>query len=291
MLNDFFKLNGDCDEFNDVDELKSALRNSNDLRNVIFLPARLTLEDLDDKRDLFTDITFNNVSFRETAFHGITFRRCVFEACLFMSTRFIDCEFHQCKFVGCNPLKIEFKNTYVDPEIFVGMLDKKKRSNIGVHLFQQLHRNAIETEQPKFSRTAEFNMRKWQRYDLDYKYPGWKKFTPGCFGSWSTNLLSYLFVGYGIRGKFWVFWAVLLGVLSAGTNFIWWESLEVVGRDNADIPRDFINVLFYTVTTLGNFGHLAPGSNVGKLVFIIQAGSGLFIVGLFLRWLIRQALR
>ena len=291
MLKDFFKLNGDCDDFHAVSDLTTALRNSNDLRNVVFRPARLTLEDLDEKRDLFTDITFNNVSFRDTTFSGITFRRCVFEGCLFMSARFINCEFHKCKFVGCNPHKIEFKNTYVDPDIFVGMLDKKKRANIGIHLFQQLYRNSIETEQPKFSRTAEFNMRKWERYNLDYEYRDGNKSKSEYFREWSANMLSYVLVGYGLRAKFWVFWAVLFGVFSVGANFILWESLDVVGRDNTAIPGHFTNVLFYTVTTLGNFGDLTPGSNFGKLLFIAQAGLGLFIVGLFLRWLVRKAIR
>ena len=291
MLDNFFRLNGACDEFRHVDDLKYALRNSNDLRNVVFFPGSLTFEDLDWQRDSFTNITFNNVSFSITDISGITFRGCTFEDCLFMSTRFINCEFHNCKFIGCNPQKIEFINTYIDPEVFVGMIDEVKHSNIGIHLFQRLYKNAMETEQPKFVRTAEFNMRKWERYDLNYKYPGWNKFRGACFRIWSTNILSYLFVGYGLRAKFWFFWAVLMGVFWVTANYFLWDCLDVVGRDDMAIKRNLIDVLFYTVTTLGGSGDLVPRSDVGKLLFLFQAGVGLFIVGLSLRWLVRLAIR
>ena len=291
MLTDFFKLNGECDRFDDQVRLISAFRNSNEIRNVIFLPDTLTRNDLGVQRTLFTDKTFNNVSFSRTVISGITFTRCTFEDCLFVTTQFINCEFHECIFRGCNTHKIVFKETYIDPSIFQGMLDKKKRSNIGVHLFQQLYKNAMNTEQPKYARTAEFNMRKWERYDLDYKYPGWKKLHTSCFQEWTTNVLSYILVGYGIRARFWLFWVMLVGLLSALTNYIWWDCLDVAGPDGQGVDHTFVGVLFYTASTLGGFGNLGPGSTVGRLVFMTEAGFGLIMLGLFLRWLVKLALR
>ena len=76
-----------------------------------------------------------------------------------------------------------------------------------------------------------------------------------------------------------------------GTNYVLWDCLDVIGRDEMAIKRNLIDVLFYTVTTMGGFGDLAPGSDVGKLLFVVQAGFGLFTVGLFLRWLVRLAIR
>ena len=291
MLTNFFKLNGECDRFDNHDKLTSAFRNSNELRNVIFLPDRLTLNDLGVPRTYFTDKTFDNVSFSKTLISGITFRRCTFKDCLFIATQFIDCEFHECTFLGCNPHKIVFKETYIDPSIFKGMLNKKEHSNIGIYLFQQLYKNAMDTGQPKYARTAEFNMRKWERYALDYKYPGWKKLHRSCFPEWTTNVVAYILVGYGIRARFWLSWAILVGMASISANYIWWDCLEVAGPNGQGVARTLVDVLFYTASTLGGFGNLSPGSTVGRLVFVIEAGFGLIILGLFLRWIVRLALR
>ena len=291
MLTNFFKLNGECDRFCKHDQLTSAFRNSNELRNVIFLPNTLTLDDLGVPRTYFTGKTFNNVSFSKTVISGITFRRCTFEDCLFMATQFIDCEFHECKFLGCNPQKIVFKETYINPSIFQGMLKKKEHSNIGVHLFQQLYKNAMDTAQPKYARTAEFNMRKWERYDLDYKYPGLGKLNWSCFPEWMANVLAYILVGYGIRARFWLSWMIFVGLVSVFANYIWWDPLEVSGPTGQRVDRTFVDVLFYTASTLGSFGNWGPGSTVGKLVLMIEAGLGLSILTLFLRWLVKLALR
>lgn len=291
MLNDFFTLNGECDRFDDYAQFMSAFRNSNEIRNVIFLPGTLTLGDLDAPRTFFEDKTFNNVSFSKTAITGITFRRCTFEDCLFIATQFINCEFHECIFSGCNTHKIEFKDTYIDPSIFVGMIDKKRYSNVGIHLFQRLYRNAIDTEQPEYSRTAEFNMRKWERYDLDYKYRSRRMSGKSYFRRWTTNILAYILVGYGIRARFWLFWAILVSSLSVSANYIWWDCLDVAGPNGQGVGRTFVGVMFYTASTFGSFGNLGPGSTIGRLAFMTEAGVGLFIVGLFLRWLIRLALR
>ena len=291
MLTDFFKLNGECDRFDTPNRLVSAFRNSNELLNAIYLPDALTVDDLGEQRTLFTGKTFKNVSFSKTRISGITFRRCTFEDCLFITTQFINCDFHECKFLYCNPHKILFKDTYIDPSIFEGMLNKKKHSNIGIHLFQQLYRNAMDTEQPKYARTAEFNMRKWERYDLDYKYPGWKKFGGSSCRDWTGNLLAYVLVGYGIRARFWFSWAMLVGLLSITFNFFCWDSLDIAGSDGQVIDRTFVGVLYYTASTFGSFGNLGPGSSFGRLVFMIEAGLGLVILGLFLRWLVRLALR
>ena len=201
MLTDFFKLNGECYRFYNHDQLTSAFRDSNKLLNVIFLPDTLTLDDLGVQRNYFTGKTFNNVSFPQTVISGITFRGCTFKDCLFMGTQFINCEFHECKFLGCNPYKIVFKETYIDPSIFQGMLNKKDHSNIGVHLFHQLYRNAMDTEQPKYARTAEFNMRKWERYDLDHKYRGWRKLYKPWVPEWTVNVFAYPESTEGVENK------------------------------------------------------------------------------------------
>ena len=291
MLTDFFHLNDPFDEFHSFQELKSALRNSNDLRNVAFYPNKLTSKDLERQRSLFTKITFTNVSFSKTEISDVTFQECKFVDCLFIDTRFEDSEFHQCTFRGCNPHKAEFNNTYIDPEVFVGMIDKKKYPNVGIYLFQQLYKNSMSMGQTPFARIAEFNVRKWERYNLKRKYRGQNKSKWGYFRDWSTNIFSYLVTGYGIRARFWISWAILIGMISVCFNYLFWDYLDVAGRDGTVAKYDLIEVLFYTVTTFVGRGILAPGSDFGKLAFIVQTCLGLFMVGVFLRWIMRLVVR
>ena len=176
VLDDYFYLNEPYTKYRSVDQLKNVLINSNDLRDVMFLPRTLTLKDLGEDLDLFTDKTFTNVSFSKTDISGVSFTRCTFIDCLFINTKIDDCEFHRCNFDGCNPFRIEINSTYIDPRVFEGMINKSKHANVGIHLFQQLYDNAVKTNQPNFARTAEFNMRQWERHILSYRYSDRSKF-------------------------------------------------------------------------------------------------------------------
>ena len=144
----------------------------------------------------------------------------------------------------CNPYKIEFKSTYINPSFFEGTLDKVKHSNIGVHLFQELYRNAVDMRHGKFARAAEFNLNKWQRYVFDREYPGLAKFKTFRFFEWLQNILFWILAGYGLRPKFLVAWAVAVGTASVTTNYIWWDSLQVLGLDGPEKTKTFIGVLY-----------------------------------------------
>ena len=286
MLADFFKLNAPFTVIEDHDKLTSVLRISSGLDSVLFRPDNLATEHLNNQRNLFTNKTFNNVSFAKTRICGITFRDC-----LFIGTQFINCEFHDCNFKGCNPFKIEFTNTYIDPAVFEGMLDSVDHWNIGISLFQQLYKNAMDMHQRDFARTAEFNENKWRRYLLTHRNPGWMKARPQFIVRWLINVLFYIFAGYGIRARFLLLWAIVLASGSVSTNFFLWDNLGVVGRDGVSPARNVIGVLYYTVTTFARFGDLTPGSDVGKLVFVVETFLGIVLLSLFVAWLIRQALR
>ena len=133
MLTDFFRLNapthGSIKVFHRQEELTDFLINAKGVVDALFQPGTLTLPDPETRRSqfprtLFTAKAFTNVSFSWTTISGVTFRDCAFTDCLFMSTRFVDCEFHDCTFKGCNPHKVVFENTYIDPLVFEGMLDQ-----------------------------------------------------------------------------------------------------------------------------------------------------------------------
>ena len=291
LLKNFFELDTPFTTFTDPEELTKFLQNSNDLRNVLFRPDALVFEDLNVKRDFFTDKTFTNVSFSKTEIYGVVFKDCKFVDCLFIGTRFVACEFRRCIFVTCNPHEVEFKNTLIDPAVFEGMIDTVEYTNIGSHLFQALYKNATETQQITFIRTAEFNLKKWERYELEYRYPGWSKFKHIQGVEWLINLLSHVVIGYGIRGKFLILWGIIFALTSVAANYVLWDDLNIIRSNGAVSEGGIIEVVYYTGTILGGFSDLSPGSDVGKLLLLVQLGFGLLLVSLFVRWLIRLALR
>ena len=291
MLSNFFQLNRPYTEFETQERLTDFLLNTRDVRDVLYRPS--TLEPFPDSvpRLRFKDTRFTNVSFKSTTISRATFRNCEFVDCLFIGTQFIDCEFYQCAFVDCNPHKITFKNTYIDPSVFEGLLDRVKYWNIGIHLFQQLYENSTAMHQPEFANTAEFNRQKWRRYVLDHYYPGLKKINPKCIREWLPNLLYYIFAGYGIRFRFLAAWAVLFGGGSLCLNFTLWDSLHVAGRNGFVEERGLVEVIYYTATMPGGVGDFTPSSDLGRLIFVGESLLGLLIVSLFVTWLVKRALR
>jgi uncharacterized protein YjbI with pentapeptide repeats len=99
--------------------------------------------------------TFTNVSFSKTELTGIEFRRCKFVDCLFIGAIFISYEFHDRHFEGCNPYKVSFENTYIDPKVFENTLEANKYSDIGVWLFQQLLANSVKCQQPEYAQRGD----------------------------------------------------------------------------------------------------------------------------------------
>ena len=291
MLTEFFKLNPPFTVFKDQLQLTESLRNSNDLRNVLYQPDTLGPPDTTNQNSPFTKKTFTNVSFSKTTISGVIFRNCAFVDCLFIGTRFVDCEFRGCTFTGCNPYRVVFKGTYIDPSVFEGMLDPVAHSNIGINLFQQLYDNSIAMHEPKFADTAEFNRSKWNHYVLNYRYPGWQRRDHKYIKEWLTNYLYYISAGYGIRFKFLATWTFIVIGGSVGVNFLCWDSLSVVGRDGPAREREFMEVLYYTATIPLGVGDFTPASDVGRFIFLVEALFGLMILSLFATWLVKRALR
>ena len=290
MLENFFRLNSPFVVFDEQEKLINPLLNSNDLRDVLFKPDELKYPFPTTPNNPFIGKTFTNISFSKTTISGVIFRDCEFVDCLFIGTRFVDCEFHNCNFKGCNPHKVTFRNTYINPSAFEGVLDPVEHWNIGMHLFQQLYDNAIDSRQREFANTAEFNRSKWKRYVLDHEYPGWDRKSPKYLWEWSKNFLYYILAGYGIRAKFLAAWAFLVATISVSINFLFWDSLNVVGKNGPVGSRDVIEVLYYTATIPSGLGDFTPTSSLGRLIFLGEAFFGLVIISLFATWIVKRAL-
>ena len=238
----------------------------------------------------FRDKKFTNVSFKDTTITGINFFDCIFVDCLFINTRFVDCEFHGCAFEDCNPHKIEFINTYIDPSIFEDMVDSDIHQNIGMHLFQALYANSWHMRQIEFVETADFNRQIWTRHVLNERYKDRKR-NWDYIRKWLPNFLSHYVTGYGLRVRYLAQWAIPLVVLALLTNFFFWDTFDVVGRNGQVEERGFIEVLYYTVTLVGGVGHLTPESTAGRVAFMLEALAGLLVVSLLVRWIVKRALR
>ena len=278
--------------FCEQEEFTDHFRNSNDIRDAQYNPESLKPADTEYQPIQFKGTNFTNVSFSKTTITQVEFRNCTFKGCLFVGTRFVDCRFNRCTFKECNPHRVEFDNTYIDPSVFEGMLDFEKHSNIGMNLFQQLYDNSVRTNQREFADAAEFNRSVWKRALLKYEFRDLKELTPfQYYREWLLNYFYYLFVGYGIRFRFLAAWICIFAVASVGINFIFWDSLDIIGKDGPAPKKEFIDVLYYTMTIPSGLGELTPSSNLGRWIFLGEMFSSLIIVTLFATWVVKRALR
>src|ERR1700730_4007077 len=187
MLAHFWHLNGHNNPTITQAQLVALIAGNQLIENIIyqagpFAPVR--------PQNIVGGKIFRNASFRSTHFQGIEFRSSRFEDCLFMGATFEPCELHECTFIGCNPYKARFVSTYIDPKVFDRTLDPEHHANIGLFLFQQLRFNAFATYQPDFAESADWLFRKWQRYELNYKFRE-GKVTGRRY--WSKWILSHIY--------------------------------------------------------------------------------------------------
>ena len=164
MLNNFFKLNGDPKEIGNESEFKSIVSGvDSEIRDILYRPDILK-NDKKFPRYKIHSKTFINVSFTKTKLKKIDFTLCHFEDCLFIGTEIQNCQFHQCTFKNVNTHQIEIKQTYIDPVSFKKNYNRKdiEKSNLAVHLFQQLLDNSRDEEQSEFARISNYYFKKWQ---------------------------------------------------------------------------------------------------------------------------------
>ena len=202
MLTNFFKLNEPFSVLSSYGDVVDHFRRADDLKNVLYEPDFFSPTG----GGGFKDKRFVNVSFSKTIIQQVTFTRCTFIDCLFIGTLFEKCEFHDCTFKQCNPYKCSFSETYIDPAAFKGMLDSKQHSNIGVALFSRLRLNSAEMHQADFEATADFEFRKWKRYQMEYDRRQ-KHISSWTFiRRWVPDITYYAFAGYGYSGTFFAGW-------------------------------------------------------------------------------------
>lgn len=247
-----------------------------------------------DLRNSVRNRTFLNVWLKRVVVENVQFHDCIFEDCRMIGTRFLNCEFHDCQFKRCNTHKIQFEHTYINPSSFVEMPDRKHYSNIGVHTYQQLFRNSVEEHQPDFSATAEFEFKKWQRFDLAAK---WRDGDPHRFRiarRWVSNLIFSGSSGYGLRPSRLVGWLFFGLVLAITFNYRYWKCFDFHSSAGLNLAEPTVQLAIYysvvTLTTLG-YGDITPQSNFGLVASSVEVILGLLGLTLLASALIKKVLR
>ncbi|MFC1759261.1 ion channel [Planctomycetota bacterium] len=289
MFGNFFQLDGHFEKCGSQPDFNTLLV-SNQITDVLYQPDELVADGAGRR---IIGKTFQNVSFSKTTLRGWTFRDCTFQDCLFIGSRIEHCEFHGCRFANCNTHKIEIESTYVDPEVFAKMLHPKQHANIGVHLFQQLLKNATDTQQPTFRNSAEYHFRNWRRYQWDYDVKTGRSALLPYLCKWLPEWLYFVFAGYGLRSRFFMIWSVVFFALVIIINHTLWSVLEITSSGKAVSEAKLIQSTYFslvTLTTLG-YGDLVPSSDAGMGIITVEAILGIIWVSILASIVIRRVVR
>lgn len=290
MLSNFFKLNEPSVAVSSEEDLLDLLMSSDYIKGVLYSPGTFSPPT---PKNRIIGKTFENVSFSKTSLYHVTFRNCIFRDCLFIASQIKDCEFHDCTFDHCNTHKINIVNTYVDPEKFSRMLDPEKHANIGVHLFQQLLRNASNTQQRQFRDSAEFHFRNWQRHQWRYDYRTGKIRIWEFLRKWTPEWSYFLIAGYGLRSKFFLIWTIGFLSVVVFVNHLCGPKLEISTSGNSIPDTTLIQSIYFslvTITTLG-YGDFVPTSQLGMGIVTVEAVLGILWIGILAAIIIRRVVR
>lgn len=280
MLNDFFKLNGQFEEF-DTERMVSQLKTSKHIVNVLYRPDKFTEKKVD-------DVTFENVSLSKTVIERCTFKKCIFKDCLFIGTEFFDVEFHGCKFVNCNFFKSKFSSVYGKPDQFKDAILDPSYSNIAVHLYQQLRENYYTESQREYKNEAEYYFSKWKRKlsfnEAQRNNMQWYKYIPAQV----VSLIYDVTLGYGYRLRNLVVSTIILISFLVAINH-YFSGYLFVEQESPSL----IKSIYFTITTMATLGAsgFSPLSEIGYVVVTINVLIGISVLTATVNSIFRKVIR
>lgn len=310
MLKNFFRLNDD-EPIIDFDEsaLVRHAQTSTALRNVIYrpdnwptvalaatspsIPSPSGIASLPTMPRQLKGWKFYNVSLSKTEISKVTFTDCVFEDCLFVGTSFLGVEFHHCKFINCNFSKAKFIEAYLNPNCFsFGWRIWWHYANTGVGLFQELYENSSKSRQADFEATADFNLRKWARWQQKYELQRKNiniiqlalKVISSFISEWTT--------GFGYRPLRFIITTLLFFTAMSFMNMHF--LLFSLKSDSGIINRmSWPDAIFYTyslMTALG-FSSIIPITSFAKIAAVGEGLCGIGWLGIFTSLLVKRFTR
>lgn len=300
MLTNFFKLNGEPREIGKDSAFKSIVSGEDyEIRDILYRPNVLK-NDENFPRYKIRRKTFINVSFTKTKLKNIDFTLCHFEDCLFIGTKIDNCQFHQCTFLNVNTHQIEVKRTYIDPVSFKKNYDKNdiEKSNLAVHLFQQLLDNSRDEEQSEFARLSNYFFKKWQSRltrskffkKQPYKISRWEFFI-----GYTPNFIYRWVFGYGLRLRSFIATFLITYGIFYYINYSWWNSYGFHAKDfsiasfSPKCTSPIANIYFTAdaMTQLVD-SQFQPSTDFGMTMLTIQGFSGFILLSFLITVLINR---
>ncbi|WP_372752695.1 pentapeptide repeat-containing protein [Mariniflexile sp.] len=302
MSNSFFELSGTPRVIgkNSVVEFKEMVSASEGtIRDLIYKPDILKNSD-EHPRYKVKSITFINVSFAKTKLKNIDFTSCHFEDCLFFGSTLDNCQFHRCTFKNVNTHQILIKRTYIDPISFKNNYEKKdiEKSNMAVHLFQQLLNNSRDEEQSEFARIANYYFQKWEgrlTRSKFFKSQPYKINFQTFAVEYIPNFLYRWIFGYGLRLRsFIATFFVLYGVFYF-TNLNYWNEYGFHEKDFAIASFSSENIspianIFFTADAMTQLvdSQFQPQTDFGMYMLTMQGFSGFILLSFLITVLINR---
>lgn len=302
MSSSFFALSGTPriigknseSEFKDIVSASEGI-----IRDIVYKPNILKNNE-EHPRYKVKGNTFINVSFSKTKLKNVDFTSCHFEDCLFIGSTLDTCQFHRCTFKNVNTHQINIKRTYIDPISFKSNYDKKdiEKSNMAVHLFQQLLNNSRDEEQSEFARIANYHFKKWEgrlSRSKFFKNQPYKINLQTFITEYAPNFLYRWIFGYGLRLRSFVATFIFIYLTFYLTNLFYWSDYGFHKKDfaiesfNSEMVSPLANI-FFTADAMTQLvdSQFQPSTDFGMTMLTIQGFSGFILLSFLITVLINR---
>jgi len=273
---EFFRLDEPYDEIFYQDNFWVIVYHFDDVADLLYWPDKIESPKPPSKW-IIKGKEFRNVSFKETHISFIEFTDCHFKNCLFLGSTITDCRFNNCHFESCNFFRAQIQNCFIDPSSFDKCIDATKYPNVGYSLYQELLHNSRQQVQPEFTRKAQYNFARWQRYFHRSEIAASTDSKAKKVISHISLIPAWLFektTGSGVRISNLTITSFSLLLVLTTLNYYFSSTFGLMLENE---PVCSFSEAFYfstiVVTSLG-FGDITPTNNIGRVVVAFEAMLG-----------------